>query len=352
MKFDYISKKRSYSEEKVFDTLNIDINVGITHNDRDVIYAINDIEVSDNDYVSRVLRDIGKRVSQTVGQLDVKHPHSELRSSWSAFYAIKEIVDIIQQQVDRDYCLYFRGQTGNWALQPTLYREGISGYSDDFRAQYDKIYESIANKFPHEIKYVPDYASEERAANLAILQHYGLGTPLVDITENPFIAMLFMTNNYKYVKANGSPKFDVFFVRADGDNSLFQTVKEMDHNLRITVQKGAFLNFEKLDDDLVYGKKKLDRISINIKYDDNQFKDDVFPDGGDEHADSNAEIALTTAMKDIESKLKTFHYVSSDLFPDFYKFLEMVKFKYSDEDSKESPWYRFGDTENNNTNEE
>ncbi|WRN72496.1 FRG domain-containing protein [Staphylococcus aureus] len=30
---------------------------------------------------------------------------------------------------------------------------------------------------------------------MAYLQHYGLRTTLIDITENPFIALLFLTSN-------------------------------------------------------------------------------------------------------------------------------------------------------------
>lgn len=341
MKFDYRSKKANYSETEVFDTLNIDITVGITSYDSDKFYVIRNISVSDKEFESRVLRDIGNKISSEVNALDFGTPHSRLRKSWSAFYALKEIIDIIRESITREYKLYFRGQGGDWPLQPTLYRDGEGGYSDDFRAQYDNIYESIANKFPHEIEYVSESGSEKRASNLAILQHYGLGTPLVDITENPFIAMLFMTNNYKFVKDHCSPKLDIFFVREDGNNTLFQEVRSKDHNLRITVQKGAFLNFEKLDDDLIYGKNKLDRISINLKYDDDSYDTNMLPDGHDDEALNNSEIALTTAVRDIDAKLKTFNYMSSDLFPDFYKYLEMLKVKYAYDAVEEQPWYKF-----------
>lgn len=341
MKFDYRSKKENYDEDQVFDTLTIDILVGITNYDSDKFYVIKNISINNKTFESPLLPTLGVKVSDAIKALDIGTSHSKLRKSWSAFYTLKEIIDVIRELTPKGYRLYFRGQGGDWPLKPTLYRDGIGGYSDDFRAQYDKIYESVANKFPHEIEYVPESGNEKRASNLAILQHYGLGTPLVDITENPFIAMLFMTNNYRFVEDHCSPKFDIFFVREDGHNTLFQEVRSKDHNLRITVQKGAFLNFEKLDDDLIYGKNKLDRISINLKYNDESYDMKMLPDGSDDEASNNSEIALTTAVRDIDAKLKTFNYMSSDLFPDFYKYLEMLKIKYSYDTEEEQPWYKF-----------
>lgn len=340
---EYESRKKVYVETKVFDTLEIDIKVGVTNNDDKRFYIINDISCANEQLNSPVLQNIGQDIVKHINDLEFSKSHSKIRQSWSAFYAIKEIIDIIRTEVKekcKGYKIYFRGQGGDWPLKPTLYRDGENGYSDEFRIQYDTIYESIANKFPHEIEYSSDFGSKKRAANLAILQHYGLGTPLVDITENPFIAMLFMTNNYQYSEEHGSLKMDVFFIREDGENTLFQEVGNKDNNLRITVQKGAFLNFEKLEGALIYGEKKIDRISINLKYDNASLEQELLPDGLDDEGNNNPEIALKTAARDIQEKLTSFNYMNADLFPDFYKCLEMIKLKYTQGNGTEQPWYK------------
>lgn len=350
MIFDYKLNQSKYNELQVFETLNVNIQVGLTNYDKDRFYIIKNIDVAGGPFNSSVLKNIGESITENVNHLEFKASHSKIRKSWSAFYTLKEIVDIIRNLNPKGYKLYFRGQAGDWELQPTLYRDGENGYSDDFRERFDSIYESVANKFPNEIKYIPEIGNEERASNLAILQHYGLGTPLLDITENPFIAMLFMVNNYSYNDEHSSPKLDIFFKNEKGDNILFQEVRNSNHNLRLTVQKGAFLNYERLnnnDDDLISANFKLDRISINLQYTDadtSKYEYDMLPDGviGSE-ADDAPEVVLTTAIKDIESKLESFNYISNDLFPDFYKHLEMIKGKYSDRDqsNNDDPWYKY-----------
>ena len=154
VKFDYRSKKANYKEDNVFDTLNIAIEVGITNSDHDKFYVIKNINVIEQEFKSRVLRDIGNKIITEIKGLKFDETHSTLRKSWSAFYAIKEIIDIVRNLIPKEYKVYFRGQGGDWELKPTLYRDGATGYSDKFRGQYDNIYESIAHKFPHEIEYI------------------------------------------------------------------------------------------------------------------------------------------------------------------------------------------------------
>lgn len=343
MNFDYKSKKESYREESVFEELKINIKVDVTNDADQRFYFIKNIESASIKFEAPVLQTIGPAICEKINTLNFSEPHSKIRKSWSAFYALKEIIDIIRTEVSinkKGYQLYFRGQGGDWPLKPTLYRDGKNGYTDEFRIHYDSIYESIANKFPHEIEYSSEFGSEERALNLAVLQHYGLGTPLVDITENPFIAMMFMTNDYKHIGEHSALQLDVFFIREDGDNKLFQSTRNNEHNPRIAVQKGAFLNFEKLDDALLFGDKKIGRISINIVYDGDSDSDTnkLLPDGLSEESVNNSQIALETAAKDIQKKLESFNYMNSDLFPDFYKYLEMLKIQYT-QGKDDNPWY-------------
>lgn len=340
---DYRSKMLNYKEENVFDTLNVNINLTASFDGDNKIYSIDKIDVKDEKHTDGIVKKIEQQFNEKVSAIDTRSFKSHVRQSWSSFYTLKELIDIICELTPEAYINYYRGQSGNWELKPTLFRKGETGYSEEFRGNYDKIYQSIAQKFPDEIKYCPDQGSDDRASNLAVLQHYGLGTPLVDITQNPFIAMLFMVGDYKFVNKHSTPRLDIFFVKENNKNTLFQEVSMTHYNQRISAQKGAFLNFEKLNDDLMHGNEKISKVTINLIYNVIPGEDDDWlpPDNSEITQTSAAKIALTSAVKDIEQKLKSFHYVSTDLFPDFYKYLEMLKKKHSNSlNDEDVPWYQ------------
>lgn len=279
--------------------------------------------------------------------MTVTNKHSDSHVSWSAFYTFKEIFDLLEKSIPEGYSLFYRGQGGGWQISPTLYRKGDKGgYSDEFRRNYDKIYKSIAQRFPESLSYCPEVGSDERATNLAELQHYGLGTPLVDVTENPFIAMLFMTMGYDSNVDNPNPQMDIFYIKDDSSGSMFQNVTHLHQNTRITAQKGAFLNFEKLNESTLAGNNKISRICVKVEYQDlkisnsEDLSEPEEADLTDDELKKNQKIALETSMMDIAGKLKSFHYEGSDLFPDFYKYLESVKIKYADKANEEEQWNR------------
>ncbi|MGF7440649.1 FRG domain-containing protein, partial [Enterococcus faecalis] len=71
--------------------------------------------------------------------------------------------------------------------------------SATFIDEFEKIYKRISIEFPNEIEYTeyetnPD-SLKKRAKQLAMLQHYGLRTSLLDLTRNPYIALLFMVSD-------------------------------------------------------------------------------------------------------------------------------------------------------------
>lgn len=343
---DYQSMCDLYTEEKIFDTLEVKIKVGVTTYDSFKAYLVSGVQIeNDAEPTSQIFNKIRKKIINSINKMTVTDKHSVSHVSWSAFYTFKEMFDLLEKNIPEDYSLFYRGQGGGWQISPTLYRKGDQGgYSDEFRKNYDKIYKSIAQKFPEDLSYCAEVGSDERATNLAELQHYGLGTPLVDVTENPFIAMLFMTMGYNSDVDNPNPQMDVFYIKDDETSSIFQNVTHLHQNTRITAQKGAFLNFEKLDESVLAGNKKISRICIKIEYQDLQITnvEDLSepnePALTVEELNKNEKIALETSVMDIASKLNSYHYSGSDLFPDFYKYLEGVKMKYADKDHTKQQW--------------
>lgn len=343
---DYQAKCELYKEEKIFNTAEIKITVDVTTYDTHRAYILSNIGAEFDNIGTGDFNDICDKVNASISDMTIDEKHSKSHHSWSVFYAFKEIIDLVEANVPDGYNLYFRGQGGGWDIKPTLFRSGShGGYSDEFRQNYDDIYRSISQKFPGELKYCSEFGSDERATNLAELQHYGLGTPLVDVTENPFIALLFMTTAYNSDTDNPNPQLDIFYIKANGCDPLFQNVAHQQQNVRISAQKGAFLNFEKLDESLLSGKNKISRICVKVEYENhNDPLDDDLPEPDMSSIDpepenkSSQEIALETAMTDISSKLKSFHYTADDLFPDFYKYLESMKIKYSDTTNEEQQW--------------
>lgn len=280
-----------------------------------------------------------------------KYADSKVRQSWSTFYALKELIDLIMLNVPDEVTPYFRGQNGDWELTPTILRDS---FDDQFRDNFEEIYRDIARKYPSVVQY-HEYG-DDRVKNLAELQHYGMGTPLVDVTKNPFIAMLFMVDGFKkgIEKKNYFPRFEIFFIKNNGRNKLFQEVEKNNSNLRIDAQKGAFLNFDRLLDDtnLLFEKsdESICRIVIRIKPITPKINsiDELLglekPDNEDERYDgyTDKQYALLTATKDIETKLKSYHYTIDNLFPDFYMYLDHLKTTYQTVEHPEPPeWYKF-----------
>ncbi len=77
---------------------------------------------------------------------------------------------------------FFRGQSNyDWTLSPSLYRENL------FNKERALILEAI-NMFPEE------FEGLDKFSILVKLQHYGMKTRLLDLTENPLVALYFACN--------------------------------------------------------------------------------------------------------------------------------------------------------------
>jgi len=106
---------------------------------------------------------------------------------------------------DRNSKVFFRGQTKNYDLIPSLFRdyEGIvtNNARIDLRLKaYEELVENTSSLYK---------ASRFRNENLnPILQHYGIRTPWIDLVDNIFVAIWFATNKF-VVDDNGLAKFDL-----------------------------------------------------------------------------------------------------------------------------------------------
>lgn len=161
---------------------------------------------------------------------------------------------------------YYRGQSRNWKMKAGIIRDDVK---DEFLERFDSIYEDIAYQFPYIINYDKfnnDNTSEEfkkREIDMAYLQHYGMRTSLVDITENPYIALLFLTTSNIFKFAT----LDMFHIDIEKHSreNIFSKVKMLEKNKRIIAQKGAFFNFDKIvtiENDEIF-KIPLVRIKLN-----------------------------------------------------------------------------------------
>ncbi|MCT4486746.1 FRG domain-containing protein [Levilactobacillus parabrevis] len=342
----YQSKQELYDAKKVFDTMNVDLQLTNTEFDGNLIYLLKQIKVDGESHKSELLKELQESLGPVFKSLEVDHAYTEDHSSWSVFYALKEIIDQISSRLEQGYKTVYRGQPGNWDLRPTLFRKGVTGYTDDFRRNYEQIYKSVAQKFPENVSYFSIHDNlDKRAANLAELQHYGLGTPLIDVSSNPFISLLFMVDGY--ANQGDEPQLDIFFVREDGQNSLYQEVVKREQNRRISVQKGAFLNFDKLDMNGLSGESKIPRVCLRLQYVRSSLDSATavnLPDGDLPVAQDEERVkvnVLATAVNDIKSKLNSYYYRTEDLFPDFYMYLGVLKAKYADTGHVDvNKWYQ------------
>lgn len=271
------------------------------------------------------------------------------RSRWQIFYLYKELFQFFIN--DKDNYNYFRGQSNNEDLLPGILRESVQS---SYRSNFESLYQKIAKEFPDKISYVElkdDNSIEDRECQLSLLQHYGIKTSLLDITSNPYIAMLFMLSE-KFDKYK-EPTF--FLFRVDENNCdrehLFTEVRRNKVNERIEAQKGAFLNFAKLC--LNNKLEKIPLVKISLHFSSEAFKEQIAIENKqvgeitstptNEEGLSDYKEMLRKESESIEKskidclnfirdeliqKLREYFYFEEDLFPDFENRIRYLSNKY------------------------
>lgn len=169
--------------------------------------------------------------------------YNEKGNHWSIFYLLKELISKLEQ------CEYnfFRGQTESWPTIPALFRKKVNKDSKFYYELFEQLYKQVSQEYPDRVEYHSiDEDLDVRADQLAKLQHYELPTSLLDITDNPFVALLFLSNSGNRIIKK--PKFEAFkmSIEEHSKSSLLTFVRKGHDNQRIRAQHGAFINYDKL----------------------------------------------------------------------------------------------------------
>lgn len=110
--------------------------------------------------------------------------------------------------------LYFRGQSNlNWIVQP-----GIVRNSPNFESEY---FNETLRHYPYEFENETTYCEK-----LAKMQHFGIPTRLLDITENPYIALFFACSS------NFDDYGEVRIYTTDNKNIRNYNDKELDEEIK------------------------------------------------------------------------------------------------------------------------
>lgn len=360
----YYEKLEEYKEEDYFCKCTIVINyvnnafltrfgkrkyivtsVELNEMDNDFKASLNELNGAEVDVKnqSRELRkpvvDLSESIKDLVDRCNTEVLKARHKKGWQIFYVYKEL---LQTLTGKDLKFnYFRGQSCDKPLLPGIMRLGVD---KDYIYHFDSIYKKLAYEFPDKLNYISmdKYNIDERESNLSLLQHYGLKTALLDITRNPYIAMLFMLE--ENIKENDNPTLYLFRIddySFDKEHpNLFTEVKKSQINERIMAQKGAFLNFEKA---LISDVKleKIPYVKIVLNYDIDEYnrlldleiksmqKLSGYEVGGEDNLftfllkneksgiDNSKKLIKKYINNELDIKLKEIFYTKEDMFPDF-----------------------------------
>ena len=348
---DYAKNLLNYKEDSFFESNTIEIGyIGNTlaKNGDKRKYLLTHVNV---------LASNSDKIKSIVEKCDFDIKNKSQANGWQLFYLYKEL---LQRFTSNEFGFnYFRGQSVNKPLLPGIMRGELDkSYINNF----ERIYRKLAYEFPEKINYTEFNGADcitNREYDLSLLQHYGLKTALLDITKNPYIAMLFMIK--ENIREYTEPTLYLFNINEllEKDETLFTEVRKNKTNERILAQKGAFLNYEKTllknnnyekipyikiilrFDDAVYEKLLENEIKVyeNLKkyskeHGHKDFESFVDHDLSElnKQLDSIEEykvVSLKNILEDLENKLKEYCYIKEDMFPDFENRIRYLSNKYN-----------------------
>lgn len=140
---------------------------------------------------------------------------------------LKEIIEF--KSVVPDEQIYYRGQ-GNgtkagWKLLPSFYRERReypdSSFYSDKQEELNTIYRFIEKNYD----YFKDIEFDDLISIINILQHYGFPTRVLDVTQNPLVALYFALEKVK--KEDGNEPV-IFLIYAEKSNAGYLINNELE----------------------------------------------------------------------------------------------------------------------------
>ncbi len=368
---DYAKNLLNYKEDSFFESNTIEIGyIGNTlaKNGDKRKYLLTHVNV---------LASNSDKIKSIVEKCDFDIKNKSQANGWQLFYLYKEL---LQRFTSNEFGFnYFRGQSVNKPLLPGIMRGELDkSYINNF----ERIYRKLAYEFPEKINYTEFNGADcitNREYDLSLLQHYGLKTALLDITKNPYIAMLFMIK--ENIREYTEPTLYLFNINEllEKDETLFTEVRKNKTNERILAQKGAFLNYEKTllknnnyekipyikiilrFDDAVYEKLLENEIKVyeNLKkyskeHGHKDFESFVDHDLSElnKQLDSIEEykvVSLKNILEDLENKLKEYCYTKEEMFPDFENRIRYLSNKYN-KSGEDALRYTRRVSKNNNKN--
>ena len=191
--------------------------------------------------------------------------YGTIKSGWTIFYTLKELISIFDGRrtktenivlnnsssdlmVSRFKYNYFRGYSNNkHDAIPAVFRNRTyhgEKNSAQFYSKFEGLYQKIAREYPEELEYDSSIGSSKRNDAFSRLQHYEFGTCLLDMSKNPYTALLFMIDGEDF----HTPKFELFEIEEEKhrDNNIVYLPEKFQKNKRLIAQNGAFLHYEKL----------------------------------------------------------------------------------------------------------
>ena len=156
------------------------------------------------------------------------------------------------------YTLFYRGHSDkNYELKPSIYR------NENFIKNEDKIYRETIAKVPY------DFNGKSSIESLALMQHYGVPTRILDLTTNALVALYFACEESEKIKEIIKVKGGSFLEKEniDGEVIIFNIPNESvcySDSDKVTI----LANLSKYENNLYYEKNtsyKQDISNVEIK---------------------------------------------------------------------------------------